>query len=249
MLNDLLLLSGNDIPLPEARLIIHQPTVKEIGFIGEDNFYLGCEFLTFSKNRLSAEDKERAKDQDDFLLFMGLIKENNPALKQSIRAAFMVLTLIFPKYSLSLDADKIILTSEEMNADFYLDSKSFSSFKQILSEMFCLSQSGLQETYNPEGSMAQKIAEKLQKRKAVIAKQKSGNSANSKVAILSRYVSILTTGTQRDMNSYLNYTVYQLFDEFQRFELKMHYDINFKARLAGAKDLPEVEDWMKDIHS
>jgi hypothetical protein len=70
---------------------------------------------------------------------MGLIKENNPALKQSIRAAFMVLTLIFPKYSLSLDTDKIILTSEEMNADFYLDSKSFSSFKQILSEMFCLS--------------------------------------------------------------------------------------------------------------
>jgi hypothetical protein len=62
MLSDLLLLSGNDIPLPEARLIIHQPTVKEIGFIGEDNFYLGCEFLTFSKNRLSTEDKERAKD-------------------------------------------------------------------------------------------------------------------------------------------------------------------------------------------
>ena len=50
------------------------------------------------------------------------------------------------------------------------------------------------------------------------------------------------------MNSFMKYTVYQLFDEFQRFELKMGYDIYFKAQLAGAKDLKEPEDWMKDIH-
>jgi hypothetical protein len=28
----------------------------------------------------------------------------------------------------------------------------------------------------------------------------------------------------------------------------MGYDVFFKARLAGAKDLKEPEDWMKDIH-
>ena len=43
--------------------------------------------------------------------------------------------------------------------------------------------------------------------------------------------------------------VYQLFDEYQRFELKMQSDWYLQARLAGAKDLKEVEDWMKDIHS
>lgn len=249
MLNDLLLLSGNDIPLEEAQLIIHQPTIKEIGYLGEDIFYLGCEFLTFSKNRLSPEDRERVKGQDDFLLFMGLIRENNPSLRKSISAALVVLTLIFPKYRLSLDIDRIILTHDELNKDFYLDSKSFASFKQILSQMFCLTQSGMEEEYNPAGDMAQRIADKLKQRRAALAKQKGGNPANTKVSILSRYVSILTTGTQRDMNSYLSYTVYQLFDEFQRFELKMQYDINFKARLAGAKDLPEIEDWTKDLHS
>ena len=45
----------------------------------------------------------------------------------------------------------------------------------------------------------------------------------------------------------MNYTVYQLLDEFQRFELKMAYDMFIKARLAGAKDLKEPKDWMKDI--
>jgi hypothetical protein len=29
----------------------------------------------------------------------------------------------------------------------------------------------------------------------------------------------------------------------------MHYDMYIKARMAGAKDLKEPENWMKDIHS
>jgi len=49
MINDLLLLSGNDIPFVEAQISIHQPTLKEISFIGEDIFFIGCEFLNFSK--------------------------------------------------------------------------------------------------------------------------------------------------------------------------------------------------------
>ena len=46
----------------------------------------------------------------------------------------------------------------------------------------------------------------------------------------------------------MQYTVYQLFDEFQRFELKQSHDTYLKAKLAGAKDLDEVENWMKNIH-
>jgi hypothetical protein len=42
MENELLYLSGNDIPFEKARLIIHQPTVKEIAYIGEKNFFTGC---------------------------------------------------------------------------------------------------------------------------------------------------------------------------------------------------------------
>jgi hypothetical protein len=56
-------------------------------------------------------------------------------------------------------------------------------------------------------------------------------------------------GEHKDMNSFMKYTVYQLFDEFQRFELKMRYDVFLKARLAGAKDLKEPEDWMKNLYS
>ena len=42
MLNKLLLLSKSDIPFEQARLIIHQPTLKEISYIGESSFFSGC---------------------------------------------------------------------------------------------------------------------------------------------------------------------------------------------------------------
>ena len=71
----------------------------------------------------------------------------------------------------------------------------------------------------------------------------------NKVAILSRYVSILAVGQKKDINSFMQYTVYQLFDEFKRYELKLNWDIYLQAKMAGAKDLKEVDDWMKDIHS
>ena len=45
MLDSLLLLSGNDIPFIEANLTIHNPTLKEIGYVGEENFLNGYQLL------------------------------------------------------------------------------------------------------------------------------------------------------------------------------------------------------------
>jgi len=46
-------LSGNDIPFIGAKTSIHQPKIKEIAFLGEEVFYLGSNFLCFSKDNLS----------------------------------------------------------------------------------------------------------------------------------------------------------------------------------------------------
>jgi hypothetical protein len=93
--------------------------------------------------------------------------------------------------------------------------------------------------YNPSGEVARRIAEKLKQRKQKLAEL---NEGQKKIDILSRYVSILSVGEHKDMNSLLNLSVYQLFDEFERFKLKMNYDIYLQAKMAGAKDLKEVED-------
>ena len=101
--------------------------------------------------------------------------------------------------------------------------------------------------FNPSGDLARKIAQKIEEGRRKAAQSKG--AASQKVALLSRYISILAVGECKDMNTLLNYTIYQLFDEFQRFELKCQHDMYIKAKLAGAKDVKEVDNWMKDLYS
>ena len=247
MLNDLLLLSGNDIPFEQANLIIHQPTIKEIAFIGEDNFYNGCDFLKFSKDRLKEEDKVHLVELTNFDILMSIIMTNDAEMQKRKTYMLMVLSLIFPQYTISLNQKYILFKNIDDEQEFKIDSSNFEDFKQILDEMFCLKvEDGENGEYNTQDALAESIAKKLRARHQRLNDLKGGE--NSKIAILSRYVSILAVGQQKDMNSLLNYTVYQLFDEFNRYELKVSYDIYLQAKMAGAKDLKEVEDWMKDIH-
>ena len=244
MLDDLLLLSGNDIPFIEAKVTIHQPTLKEIAYIGEENFYTGCEFLKFSKDNLDEQDRIHLENYSNFEIIMSMIKEQNAVMQKHKVCVLMLLTLIFPKYEVSIGESEIILKNED--GIFAINKNNFEQFKEILNLIFCLTGGDSSTDYKPLGEMAQRIAKKLKNRHQKLAEE---NPAEHKVAILCRYISILTVGHKKDMNSLLQYTVYQLFDEFKRFELKTQYDTYFKAKLAGAKDLKEVDDWMKDIHS
>lgn len=245
MLNELLLLSGNDIPFEEAKISIHQPTIKEIAYIGEENFFTGCEFLRFSKDNLSEEDKINLEKQSNFEIIMLILKEQNIVVQKNRICVLMLLTLLFPKYQIKFTENKIILIDIDTQEEHDINDNNFSKFLEILNSMFCLNNTSAD--YNPSGDIAKRIANKLKKRHQKLAEEK--NNEDTKVAIFSRYISILSVGEQKDMNSLLNYTVYQLFDEFKRFELKMNYDIYIDAKMAGAKDLKEVDDWMKDIHS
>ena len=37
----LALMCGIDIPVPECQLIVHQPKLKEIAYVGEEDFFVG----------------------------------------------------------------------------------------------------------------------------------------------------------------------------------------------------------------
>lgn len=249
MLTDLLLLSGNDIPFIEAGLVLHQPTIKEIGYIGESCFFTGLEMLNFSKNILPEEDKIHLESQSNFDILIAILREQKNAVMQKNRnCVLMVLALIFPLYSISFSLNAIEFKKDDEEETYYINNSNFDEFQNIISQMFDYEKSEGQD-YNPGGDMAKKIADKLKKRHQRLAKAKAKGNENKKLAIFSRYVSILAVGEQKDINSLLNYTVYQLYDEFKRYELKIGYDIYIQAKMAGAKDLKEVDDWMVDIHS
>jgi len=244
MIDGLLLLSGNDIPFYGAGLSIHQPTIKEIAYLGEEIFFTGYEWINISKNILSEEDKINLEQQTDFDILIAILGEHNAVMLKNRNCVEMVLALLFPEYQISFEQDSIKLIKD--NEEYFINNDNFIEFKQIFNAMFPIRDDSKQKDYNPGGELAKKIASKLAKgrQRAAAAKKQD----NQKVDILARYVSILTVGQKRNMNDYLVYTIYQLFDEHKRYTLKSGYDMYIKAKLAGAQDLKEVEDWMQDIH-
>ena len=155
----------------------------------------------------------------------------------------MVLALLFPEAKLKIEADKILLQLENFSSS--INEQNFVEFQSILQQIFCLGEEG-DNQYNPADDLAQRIAEKLKKRKEKQAKAKGTDVEN--FFIYSKYISILSVGLKKDKNELSNYTVYQIRDEFKRFQLKEQFDIYIKAKMAGAQDLEEVENWMEDIH-
>ena len=247
MITNFMLLSGNDIPFPEAKVLIHQPRLKDIALLGEKKFFLGCGLLNFSKGLLNISDKNDLLNLTDFDILMKLIisslngKDKEKESKEAVEASFLVLTLLFPGYEINFLEKGIELKKDENKA--YINSDNFSAFKKILTKMFGLSGAGGSADFNPAGSLSKKIVEKLKKRHQQLAEMKGSKTQD----IFGRYISVLAVGTGKDINTLFQYTIYQLYDEIQRFNLKREYDTYFKAKLAGAQGLEEVQDWEIDL--
>ena len=183
--NELLLLSSNDIPFLEAQVNIHQPTLSEISLIGEESFFSGCQFLNFSKSILNLEDKTDLEDRSDFEIFMSIMCSSEKLDYKN--NAMMVLTLLFPTSQIKLMPNELVLMNK--NGLSRINSTNFDAFKDIIVSMFGLNDLDTGGGYNPADSRAAKIAEKLKK-----AKNRKAQDSPHKVAILSRYVSILAVG-------------------------------------------------------
>lgn len=249
MIDELLLNSGMDIPFPEAQTSIRQPKLKDIALVGEKYFYNGCELLNFSKNKIASQDKVDLEGVSNFEILMSIVTDKNVKSRQTKANFFMMLALLFPEYRVLYNGKDLILVHQDDEEDkHYINKDNFENFQVIIREMFNLNDHKENAPiYNPGGNRAQQIAEKLMKGRQKAAEQKGEN--NQKVNILSRYASILAIGNHLDFNDVMNYTVYQLYDQFQRFELKQQNEFYLQAKMAGAKDLEEVDNWMKDIHS
>ena len=225
--------------------------MREISFIGEDNFFFGCQLLNFSKNDLSEKDKVGLEDKSNFDVFMSIVTDRNPkALKNSL-IVNSVLALLFPNYAVIVNKKEGIILKDNNNfSSNKIDNSNFEEFKNLLSQMLVLDNKAEdKDAFNPADEAAARIAAKLMKGRQTVAKEKENlsNTTNKDIDIYNRYISILAVGLKINKNELLNYTPYQLTDMFKRYLLKQDFEMYLKAKMAGAKDLEEVEDWMKEL--
>ena len=130
--NRLQLMTKDDIPFPEGGLIITQPSIKDIGYIGEENFYRGCSFLTIPEK----QDKNDLDKMTNFEILMTTMNTKKNLETQQIKIQIlMVLSLLFPNYRISYAKDKILFEDAENDKTGEINQKNFISFQEIVKTM------------------------------------------------------------------------------------------------------------------
>lgn len=245
--NALLLDTKVNIPFPPAQVTIYQPSIKEIAMIGEDTQMIAVRAIT--KNYETLQDKNNSIQLSNFEIFMKVIHDKSEQSKKIIQAIEDFFVLIFPNYKVTFTPRSIIL-QDEFSQIHMIDESSFNDFTNIIYDAFCLdlldSEQGTE--YNPQGARAQALVDKFMAKRKLLAELKRERGHDpSKDSLYGRYIDILAVGEQKDKNSLKEYSVYQLIEEFKRFQLKTTFDYTLRAKLAGATKIKDAKDWMGDI--
>ena len=237
----LALMTGTDIPIPECQITVHQPTIKEIALIGEENFLTGSQILCVNKSMV-VQDETLLSNTNNFQIFMTIIQEKEIADKK--KSVQMLFSILFPQYKVTMTPNSLLFVQGEQIIT--VDEQNFEILQDVLQNIFCMNSNNMNNySFNPGNKRAQEIAAKLMKARQRIAKQKSENNGS----IFAKYLSILTIGLgSMSLQDCTNLTMYQLFDLVERYMLYVNWDLDIKSRLAGGKPDKPVDNWMKDLH-
>ena len=236
----LAMICGTDIPVPSCQLVLHQPTLEEISFIGEQIFFSGAQTLCLHKT-MFIEDKVLLMTTTNFQIFMMIMSEKEA--KEKKEAVKQVLTLLLPDYQVLFTPNSLVLKKDDITT--LIDEDNFEDLQEVLRTIFCMNDGRMdQQTFNPINDRAKQIADKIMKGRQKVAELKG----DSNVSVFSQYISMLTIGLHISMLELKKLTMFQLYDLVERFMLWINWDIDLRSRLAGAKPDEHPENWMKNIH-
>ena len=235
------LMCGIDIPIPECQLVIHQPRIKEIAYIGEKEFFIGVQTLCVDKKML-VQDKPLPANINNFQIFMTIMSEQETAdKKQPVKD---VLTLFFPNYKVFITPRSLSLMNKD-NTSVVIDENNFDFLQKAISTVCCLVNNSDQTNFNPANKKAAEIAAKIMRGRQRVAEQNGEANAST----FTSYLSSLTIGlNSMSLFELMDLTIFQLYDLVQRYMLYIDWDLDIRSRLAGAKSDSKPENWMKNIH-
>lgn len=234
------LMTGIDIPIVECQFAIHQPTIKEISYIGEKNFLIAVQLLCLNKTMYVEE--QYWDKVTNFEIFMTLLNSKNSEedIKEKVKT---LLSILIPNAEIIFIPRTILVKIGEQN--FNINEDNFESLQQVLRDIFCLKNTD-QNTYNPANKKAKEIADKLMK-----GRKKVAELNDQKGSMFGQYLSIIAIGIQSmSLKDTFDLTMYQLYDLIERYNLYLSWDIDLRSRLTfgGSSDNKPLENWMKQIH-
>ena len=237
----LALMCGTDYPVPECQIVIHQPRIKEIALIGEQDFFVGIQCLCLNKS-MFVKDESLLANTNNFQIFMTIMQEKETAEKKF--AVQQACALLFPKHKLMLTPRSVLLSGDGQTIQ--IDESNFQFLQEAITNICCLKTGPMdQQSFNPANEKAREIAEKLMRGRQRVAAEKG----QSNTSIFSQYLSILTVGlNSMSLQDTMELTMFQLYDLVERYMLYINWDMDVRCRLAGGKPENQPDNWMKNIH-
>lgn len=207
----LALMTGVDIPVPSCQLTIHQPTIKEIGMIGESDFFTGAQCLCIQKS-VYIKDESLLSSTSNFQIFMTILAEKQE--KEKKQNTIALLRILFPGSDVMFTPRAILI--KQNDSQIIIDENNFEILQEVFQQIFCLSGSS-QQDFNPGNEAAKAIAEKLMRARQRVAAQKQAEEG--KGSVFAQYISTLAVGLGLPLQQLADLTVYQIYDLLERYSL------------------------------
>lgn len=240
----LALMAGVDIPIPELQLVVHIPTIKDIAYMGEQQFFMAIQYICLNKESL-VQDETLLASLTNFQVLMKVLEQSEDKDKKI--AIITLLKLLFPDYTAMITKNSIILTAGgDTPKTILIDDSNFTIFQDVLREVLCVNNlfQGDNVIYNPANDKAKEIADKIMRNRLKVAQQKETSSKS----VLTRYISILTVARVTSLSECSTLNMFQLFDLMERYTSFVEWDTDLKVKLAGGKPDKQVESWMRELH-
>jgi len=239
-----LFLSGQDVPIVECNIVIHQPTIKQIAIFKETNFISAVQLFSQIDDNIARLRKLNPLTEQfsDFELLMAVLTQDDK-IKKSINDFF---ELIFPRYKIEIRDKDICFYQNEQRVGM-INLYNYKIFCDIVDKLFGLPAD--KKKYNPANKKAEELVDKFKKRAEILAKQK-GKSDNSP-SLYGSYISILSVGMNLDINILLNYTPFQLYDTFDRYWKKVNSDFYQRVSTMPMMDvskMKEPDNWTDNLY-
>lgn len=243
------ILAGMPMKVEGANIAVRQPKVQEIIAYGETEFLTDVGLFTnveVMTEPLKKSGDSRLQYLSDFQILMSII-ENDSSIYQRVKRLF---DLIFSDYVWKMDVGCFMFATQE-NGPFVgrLVPQGMEAFASVLKTLF-IPYDSQEVDYNPANGKAREIAEKLKKgrQKRNELKQMTEGAA---ISLLGNDMSVLSIGLGVDVNTFLAYTPFQLYDAFSRYTKKTIYD--FYQRVASmpfmdVSKMEEPDNWLDNIY-
>lgn len=230
-----LFLSGQDVPVLECNIAIHQPTIKQIVAFKETTFISAMQlFGNLDDNIKKLRELNPLTEQfTDFQLLMAMINQDDK-IKKKVSDFF---ELIFPSYAIEVRDNDICFYQNEQRVGM-VNPYNYKIFCDIINKLFGLPID--KKKYNPANKKAEALAKKFKERAEILAKQKG--KADESPSLFGSYISILSVGMNLDINILFSYTPFQLYDLFNRYWKKVQSDFYQRVSTMPMMDTSKMEE-------